>query len=117
MKISYVTCFLLFFLFSSSSHAKYEGIYSTHVCNGYTVISGTVTRMNSTTAYDGYEDTWVEFLGTNNKYYGGKIYFRNPAVSGYTPMINNARLALITGAMVKACLNESDVYAIEIYKL
>ncbi|WP_372384913.1 hypothetical protein AB8613_20880 [Vibrio sp. BS-M-Sm-2] len=117
MKIPSILFTLLFSVFSSVSHAKYEGIFSTKVCNGYPVITGTVNRMNSTTAYNGYEDTWVEILDTRNNTHGGKIFYREPEASGYTPIINNARLALITGAQVKACINGSDIYAIEVYKL
>lgn len=34
--------------------------------------------MNSTTAYNGYEDTWVEILDTSNNTHGGEIFYRAP---------------------------------------
>ena len=111
------TLIIYFITQSPLSLAKYEEIYSNQVCNGYSVFTGTVSRMNSTTAYDGYEDTWVEIVDAYGNKYGGKIYYRTPVESAYTPMVNNARLALITGITVKACINGNDIYALEIYKL
>jgi len=111
---------LLFFLpfsfisYSSISLGAYPGMNSGAICNNYPTFFGQVTKFNSTTTYNGNEATWIEVTNSSGGKSGGRFYFREPVSSGYTPMINSARLAFITGAKVNICINGDDIYAIEL---
>jgi hypothetical protein len=118
MKLRVMAFFLStsFALHSSVSLAAYPGMDSSMICNGYPTFTGQVTKFNSTTTYDGYEATWIELTNRAGVKSGGKLYDREPMDRGYIPMINSARLAFITGAKARICINGNDIYAVELFQ-
>ena len=116
MKLRVMAFFLSvsFAFHSSAALSHYPGMNSSVICNGYPTFTGKVTRFNSTTAYNGYEATWIELTNATGGKSGGRLYFREPLNTGYIPMVNSARLAFITGAKVTICVNGDDIYAVEL---
>ena len=102
---------------SPLSFAGYPAMNSGTICNGYPEFRGTVTRVNSTTTYDGHEATYIKVINYDTGYVqGGQVFYRDPVAAGYSPMIDNATLALVTGYDVNICYSGNTVYAVEIIR-
>jgi len=106
-------------LATSMAQASYPGFNAGAICNGYTTITGKVTKLTSTTSYDGYEETWTEVTTDNGQKYGGKIYYRKPLESGFKPMILLLQTNLMSEAdkintKVTICIKQNAIYAVEL---
>jgi len=107
-------CFSILIFVSFAARAEYPGFNAGAICNNYPNFTGYVTKFTSATTYDGYEDTWVEVTSESGQKNGGKLYYRSPTESGYTPLVTSLRAALATGIKVTICVNGNDVYAVEL---
>lgn len=103
-------------LFVPTCYAKYPDMSDSNICNGYPTAEGIITRINSTTTYNGYESTYINLKVSDQTYVGGKLFYRKPVSAAYDTMVDTSLLALATGYKVKLCYQGDTVYAVELIR-